>query len=595
MGTRFDRRDFLSALSCTLGAAIIPFRSSAAWAPSEQTSVGCFLDATAPFIIDDPSLGISSEIILTSDTFVGATGYDDGKDRTEYEICLYAADGQGLGKDGVVKRVEVPALHNTVLPVRDLVDGKPFYGGLIVRVRPATRTPMHTSDLFSSAFVRWSSEHSFDNVHANPDPIVWQRPTPFFYSMPFPPLGDYQCLLSVFNPYSTPSRGTITLYEASGRVLKKLSGDLKPRSSLMLDIGRGEYVEDHRSVLRSSPSPGDTKPLTKLGGTVAITNAADSVKNFAFMMMRRPGSRRFSIDHPIHQSPYDPLESKAPFDAEGRFKVKNILFTPLVFNETKIGGITINSRFHISSGAPMEEYLWAAPFITDKDGEVPWQLMQDTRLRGLVPSKQIERNALKLGVGQSVTFAAAELGLPKDFSGGMSVPISPTANHTLMKVELTVPEWDAYAFTHFRPGLAAARAYQRPAERGGLATDYITSGARLTRSGSTVTWDEVVCVVNIDDKGTTGRPQLELFTSDGLLTRVKLDEVPAFACRHYLLSQLVPSSLGSRELTLRLVDDKAILLMSVVHIDYLRRDIAIDHGSDRFSTFQEFNCSDIKK
>jgi len=311
--------------------------------------------------------------------------------------------------------------------------------------------------------------------------------------------------------------------------------------------------------------------------------------------MRRPGSRRFSIDHPIHQSPYDPLESKAPFDAEGRFKVKNILFTPLVFNETKIGGITINSRFHISSGAPMEEYLWAAPFITDKDGEVPWQLMLDTRLRGLVPSKQIERNALKLGVGQSVTFAAAELGLPKDFSGGMSVPISPTANHTLMKVELTVPEWDAYAFTHFRPGLAAARAYQRPAERGGLATDYITSGARLTRSGSTVTWDEVVCVVNIDDKGTTGRPQLELFTSDGLLTRVKLDEVPAFACRHYLLSQLVPSSLGSRELTLRLVDDKAILLMSVVHIDYLRRDIAIDHGSDRFSTFQEFNCSDIKK
>src|SRR5204862_2821690 len=109
---------------------------------------------------------------------------------------------------------------------------------------------------------------------------------------------------------------------------------------------------------------------------------------------------------------------------------KNVLFTPLVFNEKKIGGITLNSRFHISAGAPMEEYLWAAPFITDGDGEVPWGFMQDTRLRGSMPSKQIERNALKLGVGQSITFAASELGLPKGFGGGLSVPISPTANHT---------------------------------------------------------------------------------------------------------------------------------------------------------------------
>jgi hypothetical protein len=41
--------------------------------------------------------------------------------------------------------------------------------------------------------------------------------------------------------------------------------------------------------------------------------------------------------------------------------------------------------------------------------------------------------------------------------------------------------------------------------------------------------------------------------------------------------------------------DSATVLMSIIDIDYIRRDIAIDHGSDRFSTFQEFGCSDNKK
>jgi hypothetical protein len=102
--------------------------------------------------------------------------------------------------------------------------------------------------------------------------------------------------------------------------------------------------------------------------------------------------------------------------------------------------------------------------------------------------------------------------------------------------------------------------------------------------------DEIIAVINIDDKSIAGNPILEIFTSAGLTTRVRLGEVPAFSCRHYLLSTLLSGKIGANDLSLRLVDDQATLLMSVLHIDYQRRGIAADHGSDRFSTFREFTC-----
>jgi hypothetical protein len=34
------------------------------------------------------------------------------------------------------------------------------------------------------------------------------------------------------------------------------------------------------------------------------------------------------------------------------------------------------------------------------------------------------------------------------------------------------------------------------------------------------------------------------FTSSGLLTRIDLGEVPGFACRHYLLSELSSGKIG---------------------------------------------------
>ena len=580
------------------GAALLPVidcRKSFANAlmPGPEKSNSCWLDVSAPFVIDDPQIGLHSEIFLTSDTFVGTKGYEDGADTTEYEIYLYDANGKAIGNDGVTKRLTVAAMHTTVLNVRDILgDQESFWGGMRIRLRPKGREPMHASDLFSSAFVRWKTNSSFDNVHTNPDPLQWQRPDAFFYSMPFPPLGEYQALFSLFNPYAELSAGSIALYDELGTKLRDVPFELKPRSSLLFDLRRGEFAESPRPTFSSDLRDTNHKAqlLTTTGGTIAVTNRKGSQKGFAYLMIKRAGGVRFSVEHPIHQSPFKAVSAGAPFDAGGRFKAKNILYTPLLMSAKRIGGITLDSRFHLSSGAPLEEHLWISPFITDRDGNVAWQITPETKLPGTVSPEQIERDVIKLGPMQSCMIASADLPLPKTFSGGLALALAPTTNHTLMKVELSVKEWGAHAFTHFRPGLQSARGYQNSKPRGTLATDYIACGARVERNGSRIVRDEIIGVINIDDKGIAGRPALEIFAAGGFLGRIELGDVPSFACRHYLLSELSSEKIAAHDLTLRLVDERATLLMSVVHLDYVRRDLALDHGSDRFSTFNDYGC-----
>jgi len=592
------RRSFLALFPGALaGAAFIPLLDSRAKAsgqtPGQFTTPVCWLDVAAPFIVEDAEIGLHSEIVLTSDTFVGANGFADGADATEYEIYLYDADGKPVGGDGVAKRLVVPAMQMTVLSLREILgDGRKFWGGMRIRLRPKGRQPMHASDLFSSAFVRWKTEASFTNVHANPDPLEWQRPDQFFYSMPFPPMAEYEGVFSLFNPYAEQSRGAITLYDQLGLKLKEVSYELKPRSSLLFDLRRGDFLNDASRAFRGSAAQNhrDAPPLTPDGGTIAITNQPGSVKGFGYLVIKQAGTSRFSVEHPIHQAPFKSVPAPAPFDTSARFKAKNILYTPLLFRSKRIGGVTIESRFYFSSGAPLEEFLWINPFITGSDGNVAWQVTDETKLPATISARQIERGVIKLGGMQSCRLDCAQLSLPKNFSGGLSLAVAPTTNHTLMKVELAVKEWGAHAFTHFRPGLQSARGYQASPPRGGLATDYIASGARVERSGSSPVRDEIIGVMNIDDKGVTGRPTLEVFASSGLLMRIDLGEVPGFACRHYLLSELSSGKIGPRDLSLRLVDEHATLLMSVVHLDYVRRDLAMDHGSDRFSTFNDYSC-----
>lgn len=603
----FNRRKFLSQFPCAfVGASLITSLDSSKEVAGQSQdykdvkpkNTVCWLDVCAPLIIEDDEAGIHSEIVLTSDTFFGTKGYEDGADVTEYEIYLYDTEGKAFGSDGVAKRLTVPAMRTTVLSLRDILgENNNFLGGMKIRLRPRARTPMHASDLFSSAFVRWKTETSFDNVHANPDPLQWQLMDSFFYSMPFPSLKEYECVFSLFNPYNEQSTGAITLYDELGQKLKEVAYDLKPHSSLLFDLRDGEFIKDvKRTFGPASQKHHADKKIFTTAGTLAITNKKGSVKGFGYLLIKRAaegGQARFSIEHPIHQPPFKPASANIPFDAEGRFKAKNILYTPLLFRSKQIGGVTLKSRFHFSSGAPLEEFLWLSPFVTDKDGNVAWQATEETKLPSTISTKQIERGVIKLGGQQSCVFDCSQLALPKNFSGGLSLAIAPLSNHTLMKVEVLADEWKAHAFTHFRPGLYSARSYQKPNQRGGLVTDYITSGARLKRQEGKVLRDEIICVINIDDKGISGQPVVEIFTSSGLMTRVKLGEVPGFSCRHYLLSELLSGKIEPNDLSLRLVDEQATLLMSVLHLDYVRRDIALDHGSDRFSTFHDFNCDVI--
>src|SRR5262249_32008238 len=207
-----------------------------------------------------------------------------------------------------------------------------------------------------------------------------------------------------------------------------------------------------------------------------------------------------------------------------------------------------------------------------------------------LPEQQIERGIIKLAPNQSCILDCSQLPLPKTFSGGMSLAVAPTTNHTLMKIEISVKEWGAQAFTHFRPGLQSARGYQATKQRGSLATDYVACGASFERNGDRIVRDEIIGIVNVDDQSIVGHPTLEVFASGGLVTRITLGEVPIFGCRHYLLSELSSGKIAAQDLTLRLVDERATLLMSVLHLDYVRRDLALDHGSDRFLTFNDYGC-----
>ena len=607
--TRFDRRSFLSLTSGSLVTlAAVPLTPLRRLLPgvlgsfhnhSDQQNPGsCWLDVCAPFVVEDAELGIHSEIVLTSDTFVGRRGYEDDAELTEYEIYLYDAEGKAFGADGIAKRLAVPAMQTTVIPARELIGtSKSFWGGMKIRLRPRGRLPMHASDLFSSAFLRWKTASSFDNVHANPDPLEWQRPDSFFYSMPFPPLAEYESIFSLFNPYEQRSVGVIALYDQLGLTLKEIPYELKPHASLLFDLRKGDLVIDVKDTFgvatQKKGSDKTRKSLKSEGGTIVVTNQQGSVKNFGYLLIKSSERQRFSVEHPIHQPPYNPIAATTPFDAEGRFKARNVLYTPLLFRSKKIGGITLESRFHLSSGAPMEEFLWLRPFITDAEGNVPWQLTTETKLPAAISSRQIERGVIKLGARQSCVLDCSEIAIPQNFSGGLSLAVAPNTNHTLMKIEVSVPEWRAHAFTHLRPGLRSARGYQKPKSRGGLATDYIASGACFEKMANKVLRDEIIGVMNIDDTGIGGEPSLEIFSQNGLLTRVSLGHVPGFGCRYYLLSDLLSGN--TRDLSLRLVDEQATLLMSVIHLDYVRSDIALDHGSDRFSTFNDFDCDAVTR
>jgi hypothetical protein len=583
-----NRRGFLATISCSLtpvvAAPLLPTRGFLAQSAPSSNNQSCWLEVCAPFIVEDPGRRVQSEIVLTSDTFAGARGHEDGADSTDYEIYLYDATGKAIGAGGIARKLNVPAMRTTVIATRDLVgETKSFWGGMKIRLRPRCRETMHASDLFSSAFVCWRTAASLDNVHANPDPRQWQNTESFFYSMPFPSLADYECLFSLFNPNDQRSAGEIVMFDPNGKRIVAQRYDLRPHASLLFDLNAGAFGADPWLARATG------KARNKSSGLLGVTNEQGTAKSFGYLMIRQNARQRFSVEHPIHQGIFKPKPSVSPFDANNQFKAKNVLYTPLVFKSKRIGDLTLDSRFYFGTGLPLEEAQWFYPFAVDAEGEVAWSAMNDAKLAECLPT-QTERGLIKLASGQSCALDVKQLALPQNFSGGLGVAVSPDTTHTLLKVEVRVAEWGAFAFTHFRPGLRSARSYQKPKQRGGLATDYIVSGARLVRSKNSAQLDELITVLNIDDQGLEAHPVVELFGARGLITRIQLGAVVPFACRHFLLSKLIEGEANHETLTLRLVDERATLLMSAVHLDYGQRDIALDHGSDRFSTFLDYGC-----
>jgi hypothetical protein len=71
-----------------------------------------------------------------------------------------------------------------------------------------------------------------------------------------------------------------------------------------------------------------------------------------------------------------------------------------------------------------------------------------------------------------------------------------------------------------------------------------------------------------------------------------LSDFPPLACRHLLLSELFPGveSDPAHPFTVRMQVANALMIVSALHLDYVRKDLALEHGSDRHSTFQDFKC-----
>ncbi len=569
------RRSFLSTVSSSLVTlAARPLVSA------QTINPACWLDVCAPFIVEDLQRGIATEIILTSDTFAGARGHEGSASATDYEILLYDPSGRAIGSDGVARRMTIPALRTTVVPVCELLgNGVKFWGGMKIRLRPRQGT--HASDLFSSAFVRWQTKESFDNVHANPDPRQWQNTQSYYYSMPFPSLDEYDCTFSLFNANKQPCAGRVTLRNPQGRVLCEKPYELNPHASLLFNLNTGATVTDpwSRAVSRLHSGP----------GLLSVVNDEGKAKGFGYLMIRSHERERFSVEHPIHQGLITPRSAPEPFDGEGKFKARNVLYTPLIFRQRQLGSISLESRCYFGTGLPIENAVWLYPFATDDRGEAVWSTTADEGLKSKLPPGRLQRGAIRLNSGESCALDFARTSLRPGFAGGLGVAVAPDISHTLMKLEVRVPEWGAHAFTHFRPGLRSARLYQKPKERGGLVSDYIVAGARYSASKAAIEHDELIGVLNIDDQGIEAHPVLELFGKDGLVGRYPLGVIAPFACRHYLLSDLLGRT-SHDQLTLRLVDERVALLMSAVHLDYSRREIALDHGSDRFSTFLDYDC-----
>jgi hypothetical protein len=587
-----DRRTFLAGLTGSLVAAGAGRGLAQQYEnkPAQLvTGKKCWLDVAAPFVLVDPKLQLSTELLLTATCFPGTEGFRDSQYATEYEVLLYDARGKEINL-GSARRTTISAMRPTVLRMNEVVDRRAFWGSAKIRVAPRGNQTTHAGDLFSAGFVRWNTPSNFDNVHAHPAAPAQARGR-FFYSMPFPALDEYHCAFAVFNPSDDESAGVVRLVEPRGRTVVERRYRLRPHETILYSLVDLRLAGSPGEALAIAPAP---KNELRQGGVVAVINDTEAVA-FAYTLMKGRNGNVFTVEHPLHfaDAPVKPART-SPYGPNRTFPAEALLFTPMLFNGKSYGGVELESRLYLSASRWREEALWVMPFVTDGRGTIAWVSNQDDRFAERVaPAAAVDQGLLRLGFFQSCRMDARTLPLPPGFSGSFATATAPPTSHSLMKVEVRAKNWDRACFTHFRPGGPAHKRYRSVAERGGLASDYIISGCQVRGTAADRKYDSLLAVMNIEfTSETLGHPKLELFGPRGFIAEKQLGEFPPLACRHLLLSELFPDmqTEPGQPLTVRMVEQDAMMVVSVLHMDYERRDIAMDHGSDRHSTYLDYGC-----
>ncbi len=582
-----DRRSFLTSLA---GSLFVGASVSAAAPPATQQSGACWLDVAAPFVVVDPAQQLSTELLLTATCFPGIDGYKNSHYATEYQILLFDASGKDIKLDNG-GRMSIPALHPTLLSMKELSGRDAFVGGAKVRVAPSPHQVPRAGDLFSAGFVRWNLPDNFDNVHAHPAPPQ-QVIGRFHYSMPFPPMSEYHCAFALFNPNEEESYGTVRVVDCLGRTAGERKFNLPPHRTTLYTLADLKPVETAGEALAIQPL---ANAKLKDGGVVVVRNESERVP-FAYTLMKGRQGRSFTVEHPLHFSADAPMKParSTPYGPNRSFPAQALIYTPMLFKGVKVGGVELESRVHLSSSRWVEEALWKLPFVTTDRGEIAWVSNRDDQFASRVqPAALTDQGVVRLTEFQSCRIAARDLPLPDGFSGGFGAACIPKTSHSLNKIEVRAVNWGRVAFTHFRPGGAVAKSYRQVEERGSLASDYIVSGAHVIGSAAARKRDCLLAVMNIEfEDNFTGSPRLQVFGPGGLVAEKQLGEFPPLACRHFLLSELFPGlqSDPAHPFTVRMQVPNALMIVSALHLDYERQDIALEHGSDRHSTFQDFKC-----
>jgi hypothetical protein len=594
-----DRRTFLGGLASSLIvassqsiAASIPLSGVLQGTTPKQVVApdACWLDVAAPFVTNDPALGITTQLLMTATCFPGVDGYRDANNQTAYQILLYDAKGKEIPLDNG-GRYDIPALHTTMVDLTEMAHGKQFWGGARIRTAPSANQVNHSGDLFSAGFVRWQTASNFDNVHAHPA-APQQAMGHFNYSMPFPSLSEYHCMFSLFNPNDTESEGTIRIVDRMGQTVVERPYKLVPHTTLLYSIETLKNYETPAEGLALSPL--EEKKLSD-GGVIVVHNTTEAVA-FAYTMMKSRQGGTFTVEHPLHYSADGAVKPARtnPYDEKHNLPVQGLVYTPLMFNGLRIGDVELSSRFYLSSSKWLEEALWLMPFVTNAQGNIAWVSNKDDNFPTRVqPAALTNQGLVRLEAFQSVRIDANALPLPAGFSGGLGLGTIPLTSHSLKKVEVHVKDWNRSAFTHFRPGGQFHKKYRLADGRGGVATDYIVTDCQVRGKAGKRERDAILAVMNIEfQEEHTGSPRIQLHGPSGLIAEKNIGEFPPLACKHFLVSELFPGVQTTPEhpVTVRMIDENAMMVVSAVHLDYDRRDLALEHGSDRHSTFNDFKC-----